>query len=344
MSEKNSTKEESINVSVKGNDLEQGAESILEQIKQERKQEVSTDGLSIRRKYIYIKCWVSLLISACAIWTLLEAFDDSKERFEYCFHDVELVGDLDPVLERRGGLSLCNFQLFTWVISLVLTMPLLSESLLANTIFYAVILHGNLASDRQQTIYKRYQFFFEKYLPCLVNPSSDGDLNLTSRALLEHKFHQMEQMTRGQRLRNHLKNLIQVIFVIPVLFILRLAVEPIMILFELRSILFNKAYRKVWKERLFNLFAVTVIILSDPLSILLLFPLSFVVLFSSGSFSDTLVNLVAVQVFASLDSEFISQTYKPHENIRQSVSMFFPKFDLRRKTEFERLEGMQYSV
>ena len=57
---------------------------------------------------------------------------------------------------------------------------------------------------------------------------------------------------------------------------------------------------------------------------LALFPLAYVVIFSSQTIAETFVNLVAVQIFASLSDVFVAQIFTPEKAIASTLTLYFP--------------------
>ena len=55
---------------------------------------------------------------------------------------------------------------------------------------------------------------------------------------------------------------------------------------------------------------------------LLLVPLSILVINSSGSISDTLVNLVALQIFSTLDDELVRILLRPQKSVGQLLDNY----------------------
>lgn len=58
-----------------------------------------------------------------------------------------------------------------------------------------------------------------------------------------------------------------------------------------------------------------------------LFPLAYVVIFSSQTIAETFVNLVAVQIFASLSDVFVAQIFTPEKAIASTLTLYFPSVD-----------------
>jgi len=57
-----------------------------------------------------------------------------------------------------------------------------------------------------------------------------------------------------------------------------------------------------------------------------LLPLSWVIIFSSQSFAETIVNVVAVQVFAKLDDEFVKLVFAPQIDLKETTKLYFPDY------------------
>ena len=266
----------------------------------------SKPELKIRLGFVFWKTTVSMAVSFCALWAIIEGFPLADDTFRVCFEldgvgeaeEIETIGTLGSDLRKTFGL--CNFQLVTFVLSMGLILPLLSESLLANMVFFNVIVKGNIVSKDAQRRMDYYIEFGVKYFPILANLDVHHR-EYEGMELLEDTLRKIANLTFWVRLRRHIFGLFGVLVLIPIIFIWRAAHRSVETVLCLPKIINDFAYRKQWREGWRNLIILPLILGNDPVSVLLLFPLSFVVIFSSTSFAETIVNLVAVQVFARLD-------------------------------------------
>jgi len=222
--------------------------------------------LKLRASFVLVKTLISLCLSCLSIFVITKG--------DFTSHDCSSSEDL----------SLCRFQWVCFGLSTIFTLPLLSESLLLNRVFFEVITNGHLTSEAEAELFQYYIGLGRKYFGSCLNISKErvegGSMEGVAR--IQKAFDTMKKMTLLQKAAHHLKALLGLFFVIPLIFVWRLIYRSIQTLLYLPR-LYDSTIRSELGRAWTNLVLLPMVILNDPVCVILIFPLSYSVIFSSDS-------------------------------------------------------------
>jgi len=230
--------------------------------------EDNTEGsgrLKLRTSFVLVKTLISVCLSCLSAFVIRQ-------------------GDFSAHQCSGEDESLCQFQWVCFGFSVFMTLPVLSESLLLNKVFFDVITSKEGVSERQAVLFQYYLKVGKKYLGCFANVSKErvDDVSYDGAERLQKAFNRVKRMRALEKVSHHIKALFGLFVLIPILFVWRLVYRSIQTVLylprfhdpEVRAELYT-----AWK----SLVILPMLMLNDPICVLLIFPLSYVVIFSSNS-------------------------------------------------------------
>mmetsp|Transcript_1846 Transcript_1846/g.2116 ORF Transcript_1846/g.2116 Transcript_1846/m.2116 type:complete len:237 (+) Transcript_1846:151-861(+) len=191
---------------------------------------------------------------------------------------------------------------------------LLSTSLLAVSIYGMIIIFSDEESEISCTIGSEDKLCGFKYtcfvlsifllLPYLYEAVNSADLFIGGRideVKADSILDQVMKSSVTQNMGRAWKKLVYLIIAIVLSFPLIVAIP------------FSSTAADTWKAFPF--------VVPSLVFNLALFPLSFLIIFSSQTVGETFVNLVAVQIFASLADTFIVMVFRPERQLASTLSL-----------------------
>mmetsp|Transcript_20644 Transcript_20644/g.25031 ORF Transcript_20644/g.25031 Transcript_20644/m.25031 type:complete len:252 (+) Transcript_20644:264-1019(+) len=210
--------------------------------------------LRVSKRFIAVKAFIALVLTVISAWTIYYGSDDYIYKGQ-CPWKTEPFG-------------LCSFQSVAVVVSWMFILPLLSESLLLNMVFYAVITRGNMTSKSQQSTFEFYVNLARNAAPWMIN-FDEKEFQMDGNELLDWTLYKIERMSVFVKIVRHIKALIGVVFVIPLIFFWRSMFRIIQLLLTFPQLLTSARYRKEIREVWTALFVLPIVLLNDPLSIIM---------------------------------------------------------------------------